>query len=437
MIPTPPLSSAPKTSIFGSTTAPPGAGFVPAVTPTTRPRPLKPPYASGWPRLNLASWSLEPRSAAADGLCLNRLNRVGIHGYAAFAATPDLWTPVEVADAWETALTIPRHILIRGDNGLYLHTANIRNIEWLKFHGSDHGNLYGISEVTPLIDGSLLLLNPQVQRFWRNSTNWIWADAIRNTALIDTRCHFEPVRLGASLLALRSKFNNRFCKRLSDYWTDSLNAASDTTSDVTTHLRVSEATKSKHVFDVQYLLGLASTTDQNPIAVAFGSVVNNSSFQTDVTVTVTQTTDVSTSYTFSNSFSFSQSISTEFRAGIPFLAEGKVEVEIGFEQSFSNEWNTTSTRRLEFATSYLVKDVPPGAEASVRVICSTARMRIPFTYRSRDTAPNDTDRPSQLFIDGIFEGVDAYKTEAIISNGSRTTVLSTTPFSTLSSLAST
>ncbi|KAH7424911.1 hypothetical protein KP509_11G031100 [Ceratopteris richardii] len=256
--------------------------------------------------------------------------------------------------------------------------------------------------------------------FGATVANWVFTDTTRSDYQGDTRCHFEPIKLSRSIIALRNQHNNLICKRLSDYWISSLNASASSTSDITTRLTLSEAAGGRQVFDVKYLLNLASTDDQKPLAVAYGSTVNNSSHITDMAVVVTISQKVSTTYTFSNSFTFSQSVKTAFKAGVPFLAEGKVEVEIGFEQSFSNEWGETTEKGIEFQTQFVVKDVPPGGTASVSVVCSTAKMRIPFTYKSKESAPDGIDRPTQEFVDGMFEGVDAYKIEAVISDSVRT-----------------
>ncbi|MCO5605231.1 hypothetical protein L7F22_059411 [Adiantum nelumboides] len=136
----------------------------------------------------------------------------------------------------------------------------------------------------------------------------------------NTRYHFKPIRLNRSLFALTSKFNNLICKHLSDYWENCLNAAASNTSNATTHLTINKATNEHLVFNVKYLLNLTSTSKQMPLAIGFGSSVNNLSFMTDLVVRVSISQSVSKSYTLSNFFTFSQSVSTEFKAGIPFFA---------------------------------------------------------------------------------------------------------------------
>ncbi|MCO5611617.1 hypothetical protein L7F22_065871 [Adiantum nelumboides] len=405
-------SSAPRTCASGRVTPLIGSG--PPTRRLSRPLQRSPRQGS-----RLRRWKHQTSSPFAPqwmASTLNRLNRGGVHGYSALEQAPNQWSQVEVSDAWEYPVVLPRYIFLKGNNGKYMHSYIEHSLNWLKFHGDDPGNLYGTSEVVHLLDGSLAFYNPQVDRFWRNSTNWIWTDSSRSDALTNTRCHFEPIKLSRSMLALRNKFNNLICKRLTDYWESCLNAGASSTSDATTHLTVSEAANGRQVFNVKYLLNLASTSEEMPLAVGYGSSVNNSSFMTDLVVRVSITQSVSKSYTFSNSFTFSQSVSTEFKAGIPFFGEGTVTVQVGLEQSFSNEWGETTERAIEFETQHIVKDVPPGGRASVTVICSTAKMRIPFTYKSKETAPDGTDRPTQDFVDGFFEGVDAYKIEAVISD---------------------
>ncbi|KAH7424908.1 hypothetical protein KP509_11G030900 [Ceratopteris richardii] len=135
----------------------------------------------------LESGKLAFRSAV-DGRYLNRYI-LGLHGYNAVEETRNQWSEVEVSDAWEHAVSLPRYIFLKGDNDRYLHTYYERGLNWLKFHGTDPGNLYGTSEVFPLLDGSIALYSTQTDRFWGNGGNWVFTDTTRSDYQGDTRCH--------------------------------------------------------------------------------------------------------------------------------------------------------------------------------------------------------------------------------------------------------
>ncbi|EFJ13368.1 hypothetical protein SELMODRAFT_424554 [Selaginella moellendorffii] len=213
------------------------------------------------------------------------------------------------------------------------------------------------------------------------------------------------------------KFNGLFCKRLTDYWESCLNAGTGSPNDSEARLIVSDVTEKRSIFNVKYLMNLATTSDQKLQRVGRGSATNNSSNMMDMNVVVTLENKVSKSSTWSNSFTFSQKVTTTFKCGVPFIGDAEIGVEIGTEQTFGHEWGETTEETVQFQTGYLVKDIGPGQMASVTVTCSTAKIRIPFTYKCKDTALGGYDRGTVDYIDGVYEGVAAYDTRAKVSNG--------------------
>ncbi|EFJ07594.1 hypothetical protein SELMODRAFT_269784 [Selaginella moellendorffii] len=314
--------------------------------------------------------------SALDDRYLKRYD-ASIRGYNALQSQPDPFTQVEVSDGSEHAIHLPRFITFKGDNDQFL----------------------------------------LVRKEWNNENWWLQFSEFQGAVEGDSRCHFWPIRLSTQMLALTSKSNNRICKRLTNYWTNCLSASANGTNDVTTRLIISEATLSRSIFNVKYLLELASTMDQRLLMVGEGSVINRRDEPADMTVTVTVFQNLSTQRTFSNSYTITQKISTEFTAGIPGIAANQTTIEIGAEQSFTTEWGETAQEGVQFQTEYVVRNVQPQMTAKATVFASTARMRVPFTYTSRERGANGIDRPSENHIDGVFDGVSAFNIHAILSDG--------------------
>ena len=224
-----------------------------------------------------------------------------------------------------------------------------------------------VHEVIRLLDGNLALMNVNLQRYWRRSPNWIWADVDKlSDAVNDKECHFDVLKLSSTLLAFRSVANGKFLKRYEDYWKDMLCAIGDTINDPTTHLLVKEAVLSRNFFNIRYLLNLAEVSDVTPVLVGSGSMLNNTNLTTSLEVTVTLTQEVSNSRTWSTSTTFTTSLTVGFSVGIPEVSSTSGSVTVGTEKSYSSEMGTTTTTALSFQTTYLVNDVPPRTQVKNR-----------------------------------------------------------------------
>ena len=108
----------------------------------------------------------------------------------------------------------------------YVGDHNKKERNWLKFN-KDSPQLSACHEVIPLLNGSVVVRNINIQKFWRRSPDWIWADVDNlSDALDNVDCHFDISKLSRTMLAFRSLANDRFLKRYSDYWDDMLCANS-------------------------------------------------------------------------------------------------------------------------------------------------------------------------------------------------------------------
>ena len=242
---------------------------------------------------------------------------------------------------------------------------NERDIDWLKFN-KDSPQLSACHEVIPLLNGSVVVRNINIQKFWRRSPDWIWADVDKlSDALKNKDCQFDILKLSSTMLAFRSLANNRILKRYTEYWENMLCANGTSINDRTTRLIVKEAVLSRNLFNIKYLLNLAEVSDITPVLVGSGSMFNDTDLTTDLQVQVTLTTSVSNTYTWSTSNTFSTSITASFTVGIPEVLSVGASVSVSSERTFSTEMGTTISDSLTFQTTYTVKDVPPRTEVII------------------------------------------------------------------------
>jgi hypothetical protein len=222
--------------------------------------------------------------------------------YSAMISGLDQYCEVQVSAANDNALTLPRYLTFKGDNDKFMANYSESGHYWQKFHKSI-ANLSCIYKVAPLLDGSVSLRSIEVNRFFRLSPNWIWADSTSPTSNVE--CHFEPVKLSNTMLALKSMANNQFVKRYSDYWKDCLCAVGTSVNDVYTHLTMMEAVKKRTLSNIRYLLNFVEISDIELIMVSQGALQNNTLNPADLQVTVTLTQSITESQSWSNSVTVS------------------------------------------------------------------------------------------------------------------------------------
>jgi hypothetical protein len=106
--------------------------------------------------------------------------------------------------------------------------------------------------IVPLLDGYVAVLNVNLNKFWRRSPNWIWADVSSQAdALANNNCQFDIVKLSSTKVAFRSIANDHLLKRYSEFWENMLCATGSTVNDPTCHLDVHEAVLSRRLTDIR------------------------------------------------------------------------------------------------------------------------------------------------------------------------------------------
>jgi hypothetical protein len=125
-------------------------------------------------------------------------------------------------------------------------------------------------------------------------------------------CQYEPVKLGNTMLALKSMANNQYLKRYTDYWEDGLCAVGTSVDDPSTHLIMTEAVSNGTRSNIRYLVDLAETSDIELLLVGEGALQNNTPDPADLQVAVTLKQSVTEHKGWSNSVTLSLRVMTKF-----------------------------------------------------------------------------------------------------------------------------
>ncbi|XP_058215693.1 uncharacterized protein LOC131326825 [Rhododendron vialii] len=182
------------------------------------------------------------------GFYLDFTNEVGLYA----DSTPDRhWSFIFHIHDWETLLILPKHIELKGDNGLYLSARLIHGRQYLQFASSDNGDPTVGNEVFISQYGNVRIKNNHSGKFWRLSPNWIWADS-DDTTTDDSDTLFSPVKVGDNVIALRCMVNKSFCMRISEEGKENCLNAGVQTLCREARLVVEELVISREIYNVYF-----------------------------------------------------------------------------------------------------------------------------------------------------------------------------------------
>ncbi|KAL6337933.1 hypothetical protein AAG906_005398 [Vitis piasezkii] len=295
------------------------------------------------------------------------------------SADNDLCDVCTIID-WESLLILPKHIAFKGDNGHYLSARKIEGHPYLEFASSDIGDPTVGNEVFTTHDGSVRIKSDYFGRFWRRSPNWIWADSDDSTTN-NSDTLFWPVRVDNNVVALRNLGNNNFCKRLTtEGKTSCLNAA------------VAELVLSRNIYNVNFRLMDARIYDQSVIVMTTAEAINRTHepHTQQVKLSYTETK----SRTWKGSVSLKLGVKITMESGVPFIANGKLEI--------SSEFSVTTAME----TMYNVT-VPAMTRVTVSMIGTKGSCDVPFSYTQRDTL-TDGKIVVDNMDDGVYVGVNCF-----------------------------
>ncbi|EFJ30811.1 hypothetical protein SELMODRAFT_409476 [Selaginella moellendorffii] len=360
----------------------------------------------------------------ADGSYLRWFSQSQLpHGCNAVGSSCDVHTHLELCDASETALVLPQLLTLKSDNGLFLAAQYQRDINWLSFASSSKGELAAAHEVVLLPNGNAMIQNVKSGKFWRVScVNWAWADVDRSHALTNTACHFEPVKVSATEVALKSAFSGRFLKRYTEYWKDALCGLACGMNDPATRFVVGGAVASQSLEEIAYSLKMAEVVEVKSVEVASGVATNSEQKPCDVVVQVKFSLSVSRRHRWSDSSTFVEACPrTSFTVGVPEVTSAEGSITVGAAQCFKTRMCAVVEEAVQFQSTYTVKSVEPGEEVTVKLQCSQGKCRVPFTYSAKQTRLDGFVLPTIQCVDGFFEGVSVFDTKAVVTSAHRKT----------------
>ncbi|XP_023520858.1 uncharacterized protein LOC111784384 [Cucurbita pepo subsp. pepo] len=309
----------------------------------------------------------------------------------------DLSTPIN----WGTLLSLPKHIVFKGDNGYYLSAQWIEEHQYLQFASNDIGDPTVGMETFITKDGHIRLKSNYFGKFWRRSPNWIWADST-DTTTNNSDTLFLPTKVDKNVVALRNMGNNNFIKRLTaDGKTSCLNAAVNTI-DGTARLQFEESVLSREIYNVKFRPSDSRIYDQSTLVMATETATNTTKESHTMNLKFTYTETKSSMW--NSSVSIKLGVKTTVQTGIPFIVDGKVEISATFSGQY--QWGETKTTSKVVETLYQVT-VPSMTTVIVSLLATQGTSDVPYSYTQCDTLINGEIKSYQMD-DGVYKGVNSY-----------------------------
>ncbi|XP_027361280.1 uncharacterized protein LOC113869245 [Abrus precatorius] len=298
----------------------------------------------------------------------------------------------------ESSVILPQHVTFKGYNDLYLSARVIQNYPYHQFASDDIYDPTIRYEVFKASNGNVRIKSNHFGKFWRRSPNWIWADS-DDTTVRNNDTLFRPVRIKGNVIALKNLGNDRFCNALTtEGKTNCLNAL-EAEINKWSHLQMYEVVSKREIYDVTYHVNNAKTYKAPGGTVVTKEIDNETASEAEGTVSFLY--KETKTQTWNASHAWSMEVSTTIKTGIPFLADGAINVGASYTGAFS--WGETIEQSTETRTNLTV-NVSRMATTKVTLIVTKGAIDVPFSYTQRDTLFSGKIVTSR-FDDGLFTGV--------------------------------
>jgi len=176
-------------------------------------------------------------------------------------------------------------------------------------------------------------------------------------------------------------------------------------------IKVQKTFVKRVVSDPVYDTASSVVTDMKP-EIALKTTVRNDSTSDNFTETLSYTYLVSKMGSWSNQLGGKLSIKASFTAGVPFLAEGGVQVTVTGE--YSHTWEGSDTQ-IETVTATSAVAVPPGKWGIATVLVYKATIDVPFSYIETTWYQDGTyDEVTQT--GGVYNNVESYRVDVLVSD---------------------
>ncbi|KAL4015091.1 hypothetical protein IC575_027320 [Cucumis melo] len=304
---------------------------------------------------------------------------------------------------WEGVVLLPKYIVFKGDNGLYLRGHSQDGYPYLRFSSSDPYSHPVGNEVFRMSDGKVRIKSLYWGKFWRCTGSWIWADST-DTSANNHYTLFTPVQVSDNVIALKNlgEGTQFFVKRLSIDYKESCLAAKEITINKYCEMEISEYVSSRSIYNVKFRLKDSRIYGETIEVAATQDATNDTSGYLTQTLSLAYTDEVTN--TWNNTIEMKLGFGLEFSGGIPLITSAGITVSGEISGSYS--WGETLTKKTSKESSYQTI-VPPKTRVKVSLIASKGKCDIPFSYMQRDVYSDGTVKIEE-HDDGIYTGLNCY-----------------------------
>ncbi|KAF4381371.1 hypothetical protein G4B88_029726 [Cannabis sativa] len=273
-----------------------------------------------------------------------------------------------------------------------------------------HGDQTILNQITATACGRYIRIkNISTDGFWRVNDllgNIIAADSSDKTDN-DPKTLFLPVQLADNIVALRSKWNNKFCHMgMFGYNATLDHLYADVPSNIIEQAKlvVVESIISKSIYDIAFKDKEAIIYNENKVQKGCASAENPDCVDSTISLKFAYKKTNTISFGASYSLKLGTSASVTCRV-IPCIYEGKIEYKA--ESTYESHWGVTSTTETYMEATYTTK-VPAKHKVTVTLDATEAMCDIPFNYSRRDILCSGDTKPYPVMTDGIFKGVNFF-----------------------------
>jgi hypothetical protein len=304
---------------------------------------------------------------------------------------------------------LPRLVVFKGDNNLYLSGVTISGRNYLQFSARDPGDPTVAHEITyPGNDNRMNLRNIHHSMMWGfRSTNseWVLANIAPNQAAGLTPL-FQALDVN-DYFALRSSYTSAHYlkRRTSGSITNCLHGGATSrgiTADA--RIRVEEPVLDREIYNIDYRLNNVRIYDSSVLTMATTAAVNDTSKENIKTLTLAY--EESELSTWDATLELKLGYNSRIRAGFPKLGLGAT-VNISAEFFGAYNWAETMEKKVSHEVEYEVT-VPPKTKVTVSLIATRSAIDVPFNYQQRDVMSTDGKPRVVSRTDGLYTGVNSY-----------------------------
>ncbi|KAL6548465.1 hypothetical protein OROGR_008886 [Orobanche gracilis] len=243
--------------------------------------------------------------------------------------------------------------------------------------------------------------NMYYDKYWRLMPYWIRCD-VTNPVTKNNDTLFEVVLCGDDTIALRSVDNKLFCTRTSMDNKDSVLCCQTPSINTWAMFKVSDFVLSRKIENIDFRIADAMIYNVKIVTLVTSSHINQGSTARESVFTLSY--KQSTSSTWNSSISRMTNIKTTFKAVIPLIVDGGIEM--GLQNSQVYTWGETKVEEQEISNSYKVV-IPPNTKVKLRVMCTIGTCDVPFSYTQQDVLPTGETVTTKMD-DGVYTGNNNY-----------------------------